>query len=52
VRHFNTKSIYDEAKMETSDEERLNKIIIKNYKNPKDTSPNTIDIDANTGSVR
>ena len=38
--------------MTTSDEEMAKKIVIKNYKNIKDSSPNIIDIDNETGEVR
>lgn len=38
--------------MGITNEEMMNKIIIKNYKNLKDKSPNTIDIDSKSGEVR
>ena len=48
----NNKKIYTDAKIETSDDELMNKIVIKNFKNTKDESPNVIDIDNETGEVR
>ena len=48
----NNKKLYDDAKLITSDEEMLNKVVIKNFKNIKDESPNIIDIDNETGEVR
>ena len=44
--------MYDDAKIETSDDELYKKIVIKNFKNSKDESPNVIDIDNETGEVR
>ena len=46
------KKLYDDAKLITSDEEMFKKIVIKNFKNIKDESPNIIDIDNETGEVR
>jgi len=37
--------LYDDHKINTSDEELLSKIVLKNYKNVKDEKPNVIDID-------
>jgi hypothetical protein len=48
----NNKKLYHDAKLPTSDEEMLKKIVIKNFKNIKDESPNIIDIDNETGEVR
>lgn len=48
----NNKKLYDDAKLTTSDEEIFKKIVIKNFKNIKDESPNIIDIDNETGEVR
>ena len=55
TRHFrkaNNKKLYDDLKISTSDDEIQNKIVIKNFKNVKDESPNIIDIDHETGEVR
>ena len=55
TRHFqkaNNKKLYDELNISTSDDEIQHKIVIKNFKNVKDESPNIIDIDNETGEVR
>ena len=55
TRHFrkaNNKKLYDDLNISTSDDEIQNKIVIKNFKNIKDESPNIIDIDNETGEVR
>ena len=38
--------------MNSTDDEIMNKLLIKNYKNQKDKSPDTIDIDSISGEVR
>jgi len=48
----NNKKLYDEARLATSDDDLMKKIVIKNFKNIKDESPNVIDIDNETGEVR
>ncbi len=44
--------INEKQKQSTSDEDLINKIVIRNFKNQKDESPNIIDIDSETGEVR
>ena len=54
-RHFsygNNRKLYEDMKVNTSEEEVMKKIVIKNFKNVKDESPNVIDIDNETGEVR
>lgn len=54
-RQFKTgdnRKYYDAVNMGTSDDELQRKIVIRNFKNAKDESPNIIDIDTESGEVR
>lgn len=52
VRAFSNKELYEQANLHTSDDEMQRKIVIRNFKNIKDESPNIVDIDTDTGNVR
>ena len=52
MRAFNNKELYDAYNINSSDDEIQRKIVIKNYKNNKDESPNIVDIDKESGKVR